>query len=106
LRCRRVLFDGVNKRDMIISGRLTVYPRDVDEMLFSHPKILDPSVIVVPDAYSGQKIKAFCVLNPGMKASVDETIAYCKENLVKYKVPKYVDFVDDLPKSAIGKILQ
>lgn len=60
----------------------------------------------MPDAYSGERIKAFVVLKPRMNATADEIIDYCKENLVKYKVPKYVEFVDDLPKSAIGKILR
>lgn len=94
------------KKDMIISGGFNVYPRDVEEVLFSHPKIFEACVIGVPDAYSGERIKAFVVLKPGMEATADEIIAYCKENLVKYKVPKYVEFVDDLPKSAIGKILR
>ncbi|MGO9566519.1 MAG: long-chain-fatty-acid--CoA ligase [Desulfomonilaceae bacterium] len=94
------------KKDMIIAGGFNVYPRDVDEVLFSHPKVLEACVIGVPDAYSGERIKAFVVLKQGMKATPEEIIAYCKENLVKYKVPKYVEFVDDLPKSAIGKILR
>lgn len=88
-----------------MSGGFIVHPRDVDEVLFSHPEILEACVIGVPDAYSGERIKAFVVLKPGMKATADEIIAYCKENLVKYKVQKYVEFVDDLPKNAIGKIL-
>jgi long-chain acyl-CoA synthetase len=90
---------------MIISGGLKSYPRDVDEIVFSQPKILEAWLIGVPDAYSGERIKPFVVLKPGMKATADEIIAYCKDNLVKYKVRKYVEFVDDLPKSAIGKIL-
>jgi long-chain acyl-CoA synthetase len=84
LRCRRALSDGVNKRDMIISGGLKAYPRDVDEIVFSQPKILDACVIGVPDAYSGERIKAFVVMKLGMKATADEIIAYCKDNLVKY----------------------
>jgi long-chain acyl-CoA synthetase len=78
----------------------------VDEIVFSQPKILEACVIGVPDAYSGERIKPFVVLKSGMKVTADETIAYCKDNLVKYKVPKYVKSVDDLPKGAIGKILQ
>jgi long-chain acyl-CoA synthetase len=69
---------------MIISGGLKSYPRDVDEIVFSQPKILEACVIGVPDAYSGERIKAIVVLKPGMKATADEIIAYCKENLVKY----------------------
>jgi len=94
------------KKDMIISGGFNVYPRDVDEVLFAHPKVLEACVIGVPDQYSGERIKAFVVLKEGETATSDEIIEYCKVNLVKYKVPKYVEFVDDLPKSAVGKILR
>jgi long-chain acyl-CoA synthetase len=94
------------KKDMIISGGFNIYPRDVDEVLFAHPKILEACVIGVPDAYSGERIKAYVVLKQGETATTDEIIDYCKENLVKYKVPKYVEFVTDLPKSAVGKILR
>jgi long-chain acyl-CoA synthetase len=94
------------KKDMIISGGFNIYPRDVDEVLFSHPKIMEACVIGVPDAYSGERIKAFVVLKPGEKATPEEIIEFCKKNLVKYKVPKYVEFVEELPKSAVGKILR
>ena len=94
------------KKDMIISGGFNIYPRDVDEVLFSHPKVLEGCAIGVPDPYSGERIKAFVVLKPGETASADEVIDYCKQNLVKYKIPKYVEFVQDLPKSAVGKILR
>jgi long-chain acyl-CoA synthetase len=94
------------KKDMIISGGFNIYPRDVDEVLFSHTKILEACAIGVPDEYSGERIKAYVVLKQGETATPDEIIDYCKENLVKYKVPKYVEFVTDLPKSAIGKILR
>jgi len=94
------------KKDMIISGGFNIYPRDVDEVLFAHPKVREACVIGVPDPYSGERIKAFVVLKEGESATPEEIIEYCKQNLVKYKVPKYVDFVDDLPKSAVGKILR
>lgn len=94
------------KKDMIISSGFNIYPRDVDEVLFAHPKINEACVIGVPDAYSGERIKAYVVLKEGYTATAEEIIDYCKENLVKYKVPKYVEFVPDLPKSAVGKILR
>jgi long-chain acyl-CoA synthetase len=78
----------------------------VDEVLFSHPKILEACAIGVPDAYSGERVKAFVVLKQGETATTEEIIDYCKQNLAKYKVPKFVEFVDSLPKSAIGKILR
>ncbi|MCL5124577.1 MAG: long-chain fatty acid--CoA ligase [Deltaproteobacteria bacterium] len=94
------------KKDMIISGGFNIYPRDVDEVLFAHPKIVEACAIGVPDAYSGERIKAYVVLKPGETATPIELIDYCKENLVKYKVPKYIEFVSELPKSAVGKILR
>jgi long-chain acyl-CoA synthetase len=94
------------KKDMIISGGFNIYPRDVDEVLFAHPKIMEACVIGVPDAHSGELIKAFVVLKKGETATADEIIEYCRENLTRYKIPKYVEFVDDLPKSAVGKILR
>ncbi|MGA8832407.1 MAG: long-chain fatty acid--CoA ligase [Desulfomonilaceae bacterium] len=94
------------KKDMIISGGFNIYPRDVDEVLFAHPKIVEACAIGVPDTYSGERIKAYVVLKPGETATPIEIIDYCKVNLVKYKVPKYVEFVSELPKSAVGKILR
>ena len=94
------------KKDMIISGGFNIYPRDVDEVLFAHPKVLEACAIGVPDAYSGERIKAYVVLKAGETSTPIEIIDYCKENLVKYKVPKYVEFVEELPKSAVGKILR
>jgi long-chain acyl-CoA synthetase len=94
------------KKDMIISSGFNIYPRDVDEVLFSHPKVREACVIGVPDAYSGERIKAFVVLRERQTATTEEIIAYCAKNLAKYKVPKYVEFVNELPKSAVGKILR
>jgi len=94
------------KKDMIISGGFNIYPRDVDEVLFAHPKILEACVIGVPDSHSGERVKAFVVLKEGETATAEEIIEYCGKNLTKYKIPKYVEFVADLPKSAVGKILR
>lgn len=94
------------KKDMIISGGFNIYPRDVDEVLFTHPKVLEACVIGVPDSHSGERIKAFVVLKEGESATAEEIIEFCRERLVRYKVPKYVEFVDSLPKSAVGKILR
>jgi long-chain acyl-CoA synthetase len=94
------------KKDMIISGGFNIYPRDVDEVLFSHPKILEACAVGVPDSHSGERVKAFVVLKPGESATEQEIIDFCRERLTAYKVPKYVEFMDELPKSAIGKILR
>jgi len=74
--------------------------------LFQHPKILEACTIGVPDAYRGQAPKAFVVVKPGEQLTKEEIIAYCKEKLAPYKVPKDIEFIDTLPKSAIGKILR
>ncbi len=94
------------KKDMIISGGFNIYPREVDEVLFSHPKVREACAIGVPDSYSGEKVKAFVVMKEGQTATADEIIQFCRERMVKYKVPKQVEFIDDLPKSAVGKILR
>ena len=94
------------KKDMIISGGFNIYPREVDEVLYAHPKILEACAIGVPDTYSGERIKAFIVLKEGQTATNDEIIDFCKDKLTKYKVPKYLEFVDNLPKSVVGKILR
>jgi len=94
------------KKDMIISGGFNVYPREVDEVLYSHPKINEACAIGVSDEYSGERVKAFVVLRDGQDATAEDIIDFCKEHLVKYKVPKYVEFVNELPKSAVGKILR
>jgi long-chain acyl-CoA synthetase len=94
------------KKDMIISGGFNVYPRDVEEVLYAHPKVMEACVIGVPDSYSGERIKAFITLRGGERATEEEIIEYCRENLTRYKVPKFVEFVGDLPKSAVGKILR
>lgn len=94
------------KKDLIISGGFNIYPRDVDEVLFSHPKIQEACAIGVPDSHSGERVKAYVVLKPGQAATEQEIVEYCRERLTNYKVPKYVEFVSDLPKSPIGKILR
>jgi len=94
------------KKDMIITGGFNVFPRDVDEVLFSHPKIREACAIGVPDQHSGERIKAFVVLKEGQTATEDEILDFCKQKLTRYKIPKYFEFVDDLPKSAVGKILR
>jgi long-chain acyl-CoA synthetase len=94
------------KKEMIICGGYNVYPRDVEEVLYSHPAILEAGVIGIPDEYRGESVKAFVVLKEGMAASEEEIIAYCAEHLAKYKVPTAVAFRDELPKSAMGKVLR
>jgi long-chain acyl-CoA synthetase len=94
------------KKDMIIAGGYNIYPVELDDVLFDHPKILEACCIGVPDTYRGETVKAFIVVKAGETLSEAEVIQYCKERLAPYKVPKQVEFIAELPKSAVGKILR
>jgi long-chain acyl-CoA synthetase len=100
------LFIVDRKKDMIIAGGFNIYPREIDEVLFQHPKVLEAVSIGIPDPYRGETVKAYIVMKPGEKATEEEIINFCKEKLAAYKVPKSVEFRDSLPKSAIGKVLR
>jgi acyl-CoA synthetase (AMP-forming)/AMP-acid ligase II len=94
------------KDDMIISGGVNIYPREVEEILYQHPSVLEASVIGVPDDYWGEAVKAVIVLKKGATASEEEIIKFCGEHLAGYKKPKSVEFWKELPKSPQGKILK
>ncbi len=94
------------KKDMVITGGYNVYPREVDEVLFEHPKVAEAVTIGLRDDYYGEVIKAYVVLREGEDASEEEIIEFCKQKLARFKVPRQVEFRDELPKSAIGKILR
>ena len=91
---------------MIIAGGYNIYPREIDEVLYQHPKIADAVSVGVPDEYRGETVKVFVVLKEGEFATEDEIIDFCKEKLAAYKSPKLVEFRTELPKSAVGKILR
>jgi long-chain acyl-CoA synthetase len=94
------------KKDMIIVGGFNVYPREVEEVLFQHPKVLEATVAGVPDPKSIERVKAYVVLKPGQTATVEELMAFCKERLTGYKRPSFIEFRDSLPKTMVGKILR
>jgi long-chain acyl-CoA synthetase len=94
------------KKDMIVAGGYNIYPKDIDEVLFQHEKIMEACVVGVPDAYRGETVKAFVVLKEGERMTEEEVVGYCREHLAAYKVPKFVEFINELPKSAVGKILR
>jgi len=94
------------KKDMIISGGYNVYPRDIEEVLFEHPKIAEATAIGVPHPRRGEQVKVFIVLKEGEKATADEIIDYCKGKLATYKLPTEVEFIDALPKTNVGKVLK
>ena len=94
------------KKDMVLVGGFNVYPRDVEDILFTHPKVAIAAVVGVPDAKSGEAVKAYVQLKPGETATVEEIMAFCKDNMAGYKRPKYIEFRDTLPMSNVGKVLR
>jgi len=93
------------KKEMIIVGGYNVYPREVEEVLYSHPDVVEAAVIGVPDPDYGEMVRAFVVTkNPEL--TEEQLLAYCRERLAKYKVPGEIDFLEELPKNATGKILR
>ena len=92
------------KKEMIIVAGYNVYPREIDELLFKHPAILEAATVGVPDSFSGEAVKAFVVLKPGATLTAEGLLDYLKQNLVKYKWPKYIAFVEALPRTGVGKI--
>ncbi len=96
------------KKDVIIAGGYNIYPREVEEVLYEHPAVMEAAVVGVPDKYRGETVKAFIVLRDEYRGRVDEgeIEKFCRERLAAYKVPRQIEFVDELPKSAVGKILR
>ena len=94
------------KKDMILRGGFNVYPREVEEVLFGHPGILEVAVIGVPHERHGEEVKAIVVPRSEQKLTAETIIAYCKERLAAYKYPRIVEFSEDLPKGPTGKILK
>ena len=93
-------------KDMIIAGGFNIYPREIDEVLYEHPGIEAACTIGVPDPYRGETVKAFIVPAPGHALSAETVIAFCRERLAAYKVPKIIEFRNSLPMSVIGKVLR
>jgi long-chain acyl-CoA synthetase len=94
------------KKDMILCSGFNVYPRDIDEVLYQHPAVLETCSIGIPDAKRGETVKAFIVLREGASLTEDEVKNYCREKLAPYKVPTHVEFMKELPRSAVGKPLR
>ena len=94
------------RKDLIISGGENVYPREVEEVLYRHPTVLEAAVIGIPDPYWVERVHAVVVLKKGASTTDEELIAFCKEYVAGYKAPKSVEFVDSLPKNPAGKILK
>jgi fatty-acyl-CoA synthase len=91
-------------KDMIIRGGENVYPREIEEFLYTHPEISDVQVYGVPDEKYGEQIAAAIILKKDSSLTADDIKEFCRENIAHYKVPEYVDFVEEYPMTASGKI--
>jgi long-chain acyl-CoA synthetase len=92
------------KKDMVLVGGYNVYPREVDEVLFQHPDVKEAATVGVPHKSHGEVLKAFIVPRDGAELKKSDIVAFCREKLASYKIPRRVVFMDDLPKTAIGKV--
>ncbi len=93
-------------KDMIVSGGENVYPRVIEQVLFQHPAVADAAVIGVPDGRWGETVKALVVLRPGTNATPDEIVEFCRDKLGRFERPRSVEFIEDLPRTASGKVLK
>ena len=100
------LFIVDRKKDLIKTSGYQVWPRELEEVIASHPAVAEVGVAGIPDAAKGEVAKAWVILRPGMTATEAELRAYCKEKLTPYKVPSHFEFVTDLPKTLVGKVLR
>ncbi len=94
------------KRDTIMAGEFSVYPRDVEEVLYENSKVMEVAVVGVQSGDSGQKVKAFVVPRPGTNLSEEELLNLCRQRLAEYAVPWEIEFRKELPKSFVGKVLR
>ncbi|MGG5254843.1 AMP-binding protein [Neobacillus sp. SM06] len=94
------------KKDMIIAGGFNIYPREIEEVFYEHPDILEVVAAGIPDPYRGETVKVYIVLKDGAKVTEDELNQYARKYLAAYKVPRVYEFRKDLPKTAVGKILR
>jgi long-chain acyl-CoA synthetase len=100
------LFIVDRKKDVIKPSGFQVWPREVEEVIASHPAVAEVGVAGVPDDYQGEAVKAWVVLREGQQVTADDLRAYCRENMAAYKVPRQVEFRDGLPKTMVGKVLR
>jgi long-chain acyl-CoA synthetase len=93
-------------KDMIIAGGFNIYPREVEEVLYQHPAVLEAVAAGIPDPYRGETVKAYVVLKPGATVTAEELIAFSRQHLAAFKAPRAIEFRDSLPKTMVGKILR
>ena len=93
-------------KDVMKSGGINIYPREIEDVIESMPEVKECAVVGVPDKEFGESVKAYVVLNPGAKLKDDDVVNFCKEKLASFKKPKFVEFLDAIPKNAMGKMLK
>jgi len=98
------LFVAGRKKDMVKSGGISIYPLEIESLLYGHPDVLEAAVIGVPDAEWGEAVKAVIVLRSGSNVQGEDLLQFCRERLASYKVPKSIDIVSSLPHTEIGKV--
>ena len=94
------------KSDMIIRGGENIYPREIDEVLYQHPKVQDAATVGVKDDLYGEEVRCFIVLRAGEHATEDEILFFCRERLADFKCPKSIAFLNEIPKGPTGKLLK
>jgi long-chain acyl-CoA synthetase len=94
------------KKDVIISGGFNIYPRDIEEVFYEHPKVQEACAVGIPHPYKGEVVKVYVVLKQGQTANAEELLDYCRPKLASFKLPKEIEFRTDLPKSNVGKVLR
>ena len=94
------------KKDMVISGGINIYPREIEDVLYNHPHIEDVAVIGVPDEKWGESLKAFIVTNNPDELQSEDVLSFCEQNISKIKTPKIIEFIDTIPRNANGKVLK
>ena len=94
------------KKDLILVGGFNAYPKEIEEVLYTHPKVGLAAVVGVPDPHSGEAVKAFIQLKPGVEATEEEILEFWKSRMAGYKRPREIEFREDLPTSVVGKVLR
>jgi long-chain acyl-CoA synthetase len=94
------------KKDMINVAGYKVWPREVEDALYTHPQVREAAVVGIADEYRGETVKAFVALKEGDEVSENELVSYCKERMADYKYPRKVEFLEEIPKTATGKFLR
>src|SRR5699024_7404597 len=100
------LFIVDRKKDMINASGFKVWPREVEDVLYTHPAVQEAAVVGIPDEYRGEDVAAFVTLHPDAEADAEEIMSFCRARLASYKAPHRATFIDQLPKTSSGKILR